>query len=217
MQVRFYFDPLCPWCWITSHWVDEVAPHRDLDVDWRPISLLVRNEGKDLDPAYRERALPAMQHTFGLLRIVEAMRAGGQADRIRDAYLAMGRHLHDPDLVRGPEALAYDIGALLASGGVDASWAEAYDDTAFDAAVRASTAEAEAVAGDDVGTPIIAYRVGEEWKGYFGPVIPTVPRGDQALRLWDGLAALIETDGFYELKRTRDVGPDIASVLTPTG
>ena len=66
MKVRFYFDPLCPWCWITSHWLhDEVAPHRDIDVDWRPISLKVRNEGKDLDEAYRAKVDPMMDRSFG--------------------------------------------------------------------------------------------------------------------------------------------------------
>ncbi|WP_370327069.1 DsbA family protein [Euzebya sp.] len=212
VQVRFYFDPLCPWCWITSFWLDEVAPHRDLEVDWRSISLLVRNEGRDVDPEYAERYLPAMQRSFGLLRIVEALRADGHADRIRDVYVAFGRHFHQPDAESGEAGLDFDIAEALRSAGVDDGYAKAYDDTAYDAAVRASTREAEEVAGDDVGTPIVAVQVGDEWKGYFGPVIPSVIRGDEALRLWDGLAALVQTEGFYELKRTRTVGPQLETV-----
>lgn len=212
MRVRFYFDPLCPWCWITSHWLhDEVRPHRDLQIDWRSISLLVRNEGQDMDPEYREQAWPGMQRSFGLLRVVEALRAAGQADRVHQVYVSFGRHFH-----HGEDGLSFDIAESLREVGVDPSFAGAYDDTAFDAAVRSSTAQAEAVAGEDVGTPIIALEVpgegGPEWRGYFGPVIPAVVRGEAALRLWDGLESLIRTEGFYELKRTRTVEPDMASV-----
>lgn len=207
MQVRFYFDPLCPWCWITSHWLhDEVAPHRDIDIDWRPISLLVRNEGRDTGDDV-ERHMAPMQRSFGLLRIVEALRADGKAATIHDVYMAFGRHFHHDD-----DAMEFDIAQALEHAGADPAYAEAYDDTAHDTAVRASTREAEDIAGDDVGTPIISFEVDGVWKGYFGPVIPQVVRGDAALRLWDGLDALIRTDGFYELKRTRDVGPDMTSV-----
>ncbi|CAN5600377.1 DsbA family protein [soil metagenome] len=217
MQVRFYFDPLCPWCWITSHWLHgEVAPHRDLDIDWRPISLMVRNEGHVQEGGvpdgpeqeeYLEKHTAPRQRSFGLLRIIEALRKDGKAESVHDVYMAFGKHFHHAD-----DGLEFDIGRALTQAGVDPSYADAYDDTAFDAAVRASTQEAEEVAGDDVGTPIISFEVDGEWKGYFGPVIPQVVKGEAALRLWDGLDALIRTDGFYELKRTRTVGPDLDSV-----
>jgi hypothetical protein len=213
MQVRFYFDPLCPWCWVTSHWLhDEVVPHRDLEVDWRSISLKVRNEGKDLDPAYAERAVPAMDRSFSLLRIIEALRADGQADRVHDVYVEFGRHFHHDG-----DGLEFDVAKALAAAGVDPAMADAYDDPRWDEAVRASTREAEMIAGDDVGTPIIAIRKAAgngdgTWTGYFGPVIPSVVRGEPALKLWDGLVALMQTDGFFELKRTRDVDLDLDSV-----
>lgn len=212
MQVRFYFDPLCPWCWITSHWLhDEVAPHRDLDIDWRPISLMVRNEGSVPDgpeqEEYLEKHAAPMKRSFGLLRIVEALREDGKAAVVHDVYMAFGKHFHHAE-----DGLEFDIGQALTEAGVDPSYAKAYDDTAYDVAVRASTKEAEEVAGDDVGTPIISFEVDGEWKGYFGPVIPQVVRGEAALRLWDGLDALIRTDGFYELKKTRTVGPDLSTV-----
>ncbi|MEE8599825.1 DsbA family protein [Euzebya tangerina] len=208
MQVRFYFDPLCPWCWVTSFWLDdEVRPHRDIEIDWRPISLKVRNEGKEIDPEYREKVQPAMNRSFALLRIVEALRKDGKTDQIRAVYKEFGTHFHHAD-----DGLDFDVTEALTAAGVDASYAEYMDDSSLDEAVRASTAEAEDVAGDDVGTPIIAYEVDGEWKGYFGPVIPSVPTGDAALTLWDGLSALIEVDGFYELKRTRNEGPDMSSI-----
>lgn len=213
MQVRFYFDPLCPWCWITSHWLHgEVAPHRDLQIDWRPISLKVRNEHKELDEEYYQRHIPAMNRSFNLLRIVEALRADGKADKVHDVYLEFGRHFHHDE-----DGLEFDVADALRAAGVDAGYATAYDDPQWDTAVRAATKEAEEVAGDDVGTPIIAFEVDlgdgrTEWKGYFGPVIPAVVKGDAALRLWDGLAALVQTEGFYELKRTRTIGPDLSTV-----
>ena len=207
MHVRFWFDPLCPWCWITSHWIDEVAPHRDLEVDWRPISLKVRNEGKELDPEYAEKVQPAMDRSLGLLRIIERMRLDGAADQVRDVYVEFGRHFHHAE-----DGLTFDVEDALAKAGVDTAYAAAYDDEELDEAVRRSTREAEEVAGDDVGTPIIAFEVDGEWRGYFGPVIPSVPDREQALQLWDGLAAMVQVEGFYELKRTRTVGPDMESV-----
>lgn len=207
MHVRFWFDPICPWCWITSHWLDEVAPRRDLDVDWRSISLKVRNEGRELDPEYEAKVRPAMERSFGLLRVVEAARGAGHGDRIRDLYLEMGRHFHHDD-----DGLTFDVEDVLVKSGIDGALAGAYDDPSWNEHVRASTREAEAVAGDDVGTPIVAFEVDGEWRGYFGPVLPAVPRGEDALRLWDGLAAMIQVEGFYELKRTRTLGPDMASV-----
>ena len=204
MNVRFYFDPICPWCWITSHWLhDEVVPNRDVTIDWRPISLKVRNEGGDVP----EEFVGPMDRSFGLLRIVEALRKDGHTDKIHDVYLAFGKHFHHDD-----DAMEFDIGDALEAAGVDRKYVDAFEDKTLDDAVRASTQEAEDVAGDDVGTPIIAYEVDGEWKGYFGPVIPRVVRGEAALKLWDGLSALIETDGFYELKRTRNEGTDMSTV-----
>ena len=205
MQVRFYFDPLCPWCWITSRWMEEeVAPARDVEIDWRSISLEVRNEGKDLSEEHRT----ALHWGFRLLRVAEGLRANGKADQIGAWYTEIGNRIHrDQDRT-------FDFGDALAAAGLDRADAAYADDAGLDAAVRGGTEEAEALAGEDVGTPIVAYAVddgrgGTEWKGYFGPVIPEVLRGEAALRLWDGMSLLIETDGFYELKKTRSLGPQI--------
>ncbi len=207
MNVRFWFDPLCPWCWITSHWVDEVTRHRDVEVDWRSISLMVRNEGGALDPGGAGEVQPETLRSFGLLRIVEKMRLEGAADQVRDAYVEFGRHLHHDE-----DGLTFDIEDALSKAGVDTTFATAYDDEDLDELVRRSTHEAEQIAGDDVGTPIVAFEVDGDWRGYFGPVIPSVPDTEPSLRLWDGLAAMVEVDGFYELKRTRTVGPNLESV-----
>lgn len=206
MQVRFWFDPVCPWCWITSFWLEEVAPHRDLQIDWRSISLKVRNEVHDLDPTYAAHLDRPATRTFQLLRVVEALRDAGHTDLVRPVYVEFGRHFH-----HGDDGMTFDVAAAVTRAGADPVFADAVDDDRWDEAVRASTKQAEAIAGNDVGTPVIAYEVDGTWKGYFGPVLPSVPRGDDALRLWDGVSALIRTDGFYELKRTRDVRPDLAS------
>lgn len=207
MDVRFYFDPLCPWCWVTSFWLDEVVQHRDVDVDWKPISLKVRNEDRELDPQYAEKYREPMERSFALLRVVEALRAGGQQDLVRPFYVEVGRHLH-----HGEDGMTFDVGDALAAAGADRSFVDALDDQEWDAAVRASTEEAEDAAGDDVGTPIISWSVDGEWKGYFGPVIPSLPTTEQALRLWDGFVLLVETPGFFELKRKRDVDLDLGSL-----
>lgn len=201
MQVRFYFDPICPWCWITSRWLnDVVAPERDIQIDWRPISLFVRNED---NPDVPEEYVEPTRWSLKLLRVVEAMRAGGDEAAVGAFYTELGNRIHRD------ESRDFDVADALVAAGADAGYAIAYDDDSLDDAVRASTAEAEAVAGDDVGTPIIAYEIDGEWKGYFGPVIPAVVEGEAGLRLWDGLSMLIETDGFYELKKTRNVGPQV--------
>lgn len=198
MDVRFYFDPLCPWCWVTSRWLEqEVRPRRELDVDFRSISLKVRNADKDQPAEWKER-----QHaSHRLLRVVEAVRAAGHAAKVGDLYTELGRRIHhDKDL-------HFDPADALAAVGLDEDLAKAADDPAWDAAVEASTAEAEAAAGDDVGTPIIAIEVYGEWRGYFGPVIPELVRGEDAVRLWDALVVLMRTPGMYELKRTRTQRP----------
>ncbi len=209
MDVRFYFDPLCPWCWVTSFWLDRVAPHRDVAIDWRPISLKVRNEDKQLDPEYAERVQPAMERSFRLLRVVESLRAEGHADLVRPVYVEFGRHFHHGG---EGEGMSFDVATALQDAGADPAFAAAYDEDRWDDAVRASTTEAEDAAGDDVGTPIIAWLVDGAWKGFFGPVIPQLPDTEQSLRLWDGFTMVVETPGFFELKRQRDVGLDLDSL-----
>lgn len=196
MRVQLWFDPVCPFCWMTSRWLVRVAPHRDLDVEWLPISLLVKN---DLKPG--DRFFDECSRTHGMLRVVESLRAAGHAERIGELYTELGRHLH----VREDEP---DLAAILTGLGLDVAHAAAAEDERFDAAIRAAMDDGLALVGDDVGTPIIALtRADGSRMGLFGPVITELPDLEASLRLWDGFVAMTEIDGFFELKRTRNASP----------
>jgi len=200
VRVQFWFDPACPFCWVTSRWLCRVAPHRDLTVDWRPISLLLKN---GLEPGHP--LVVEFTRSLELLRVVEAVRAAGHDDRIGDLYTEFGRHLH----VRQEPV---DVAAVLARVGLDPAHAAATEDPAFDVAIRTAMQDGLALVGDDVGTPIIAIdRPGApgERIGLFGPVITGLPDLDASLRLWDGFVAVTSVDGFFELKRTRTSAPAV--------
>lgn len=200
MQVRLWVDPACPFCWMTSRWLTRVAPLRGLEIELLPISLLVKNATTPGDP-YHE----SLVASHGLLRIMEAVRAAGDADRLGDLYTEFGRRLH----IRG-DATA-DAAAALTAVGLDPALAAAAEDVELDAPIVAAMAEGLALVGDDVGTPIIAVehpdRPGIE-VGLFGPVITRLPDAAASLRLWDGFLAMVGTDGFFELKRTRTAPPE---------
>ena len=194
MQIDFYFDPVCPWCWITSRWITEVSEHRELDLTWRPFSLAIKNDedgSKDYD-AVSEWGLRG-------LRVIEAVRRELGDAAVARMYSEMGARKHN-DRIDFP-----DHADILATLGIDSTLAEAAEDDAWDAVIEASMDNALELAGDDVGVPTIVY---EGKTAFFGPVISPAPTGEAALRLWDGLATLATTtDGFFELKRTREVGP----------
>ena len=198
MRIEFWFDPICPFCWATSRWINRVAPERDLDVEWRPISLFFKN-GLQPGDHYHDEA----SRTRNLLRVVEAVRAGGHADRIGDLYTEFGRHIHHR------HELDFDVAKVLVQVGLDASFADALDDDQFDQAIKDGMAEGLALTGDDVGTPLIAIDGRNGRRGFFGPVITEVPDGDDALELWDGFVKMAGTNGFFELKRTRDAMPTL--------
>ena len=198
MQVRFWFDPVCPWAWVTSRWMHEVAGVRDVTVEWRLMSLRFLNEGTaGYDPA------KATGHTFGL-RAQRTFAAAREAGADPGAlYTALGTLLHDEKRERDDETLR----AALAAAGADPDLAAtAADDEAWDGAVRREHDEGIALVGSDVGTPIVAV----DGQAIFGPVVTPVPRGEAAGRLWDGVRLCLETDGFFELKRGRDREPRVA-------
>lgn len=198
MRIDFWFDPICPFCWATSRWINRVAPERDLEVDWRPISLLVKNGMSPGDDHYE-----AASRTRNLLRVVEAVRAGGHADRIGHLYTEFGRHIHHRD------DLDFDVAKVLDELGLDVAFADALVDDRWDDAIEAAMAEGLGLTGDDVGTPLIAFDGRNGRRGFFGPVITEVPDGDDALDLWDGFVKMANTTGFFELKRTRDEMPGL--------
>jgi hypothetical protein len=196
MRVQLWFDPACPFCWMTSRWLVRVAPERGLEVEWLPISLLVKN---GLEPG--GRFYDDCKASHGMLRVVESLREAGRADSIGAVYTELGRHLH----VRRDQP---DMAAILTGLDLDPAHAAAADDERFDVAIRTSMDDGLGLVGDDVGTPIIAVeRADGQRVGLFGPVITDLPDLEASLRLWDGFAAMVATDGFFELKRTRTTQP----------
>ncbi len=197
MHVQFWFDPACPFCWMTSRWLVRVAPHRDLQIEWLPISLLEKNGTREGDPFFAE-----VTASRGMLRVVEAVRAAGHADRIGELYTELGRALHVDDV-------PVDLKGILCGLGLDKRFAQAADDDRHDAAIRDAMDDGLSLVGDAVGTPIIAVERpdGTGRIGLFGPVITELPDVEASLRLWDGFLAMVATDGFFELKRTRSSAP----------
>jgi protein-disulfide isomerase-like protein with CxxC motif len=194
--VDFWFDPLCPWAWITSRWMLEVEQVRPVRTRWRVMSLAVLNENKDgLPEGYRERLAKA----WGPVRVCIAAEQKHGADVLGPLYTAIGTRFHHEKAERDKAT----VGAALADVGLPAGLIEAYDSTEYDEALRASHEEGIQKVGYDVGTPIIS--VGE--LSIFGPVVSPVPRGEAAAKLWDGLLLIAGTDGFFELKRSRTRDP----------
>ncbi len=189
-----WFDPLCPWAWMTSRWALEVARVRDVDVQFHVMSLSVLNEGRDLSPEYRE----TMDKAWGGARVALAVQEQ-HPDKLAGFYTALGTRIH---LNKEPNERATHEAALLEVG-LPVTLADAGDTDANDAALRTAQAEVTAAVGDEVGTPVI--RV--EGMSLFGPVISPAPKGEEAGKLWDGFVNVLAYPGFFELKRTRTVGP----------
>lgn len=204
MKVEFWFDPVCPFCWMTSRWINEVAKERDLEIDWRPISLLFKNDTQPDSPFF-ERVVS----TRNLLRVCESVRAAGHADHIGALYTELGRRIHHQSKASFETD---EVAAILTDLELDAGHAQALSDESFDTAIRSAMADGLSLVGDDVGTPIIAVEGGAGRVGFFGPVITKFPTQEQALRLWDGFLTMANVDGFFELKRTRQQAPDMSTV-----
>lgn len=193
--VDFWFDPSCPWAWMTSRWVDEVAKHRDLDVTWHIMSLAVLNEDKDVTDEYRAFFPRALRYT----RLVAAVQELHGQEYVKPLYDALGTRIH-PGGSKNPDEV---IPAALAEVGLPADLARYADSDQYDQQMRASHFDGINRVGQDVGTPVIAVN----GTAFFGPVISPTPRGEQALTLWDGVVAVAGYDGFFEIKRTRTREP----------
>jgi len=194
--VDFWFDPSCPWAWMTSRWVDEVSLLRDLDITWHVMSLAVLNENNtDLSDDYKQFLPRALRYT----RLVTAVAELHGTHLIKPLYDALGTRIHPGGSVDADTVMA----EALAELGLPAELV-AYADTAeFEPQLRASHADGIGRVGQDVGTPVIAVN----GTAFFGPVISPAPKGEQAAALWDGVVAVAAYEGFFEIKRSRTRGP----------
>jgi len=194
--VDFWFDPICPWAWITSRWIGEVEKVRPVTVAWHVMSLAVLNEGKEDMP---ERYVEAMRAAWGPVRVLIAAEQAYGSEVLGKLYTALGTRFHHEKAEKDAET----ISAALAEAGLPTDLVAAMNSTEYDSAVRASHAEGIERVGYDVGTPVISVN----GMSVFGPVMSPIPRGEAAARLWDGVLLIAGVDGFFELKRSRTRDP----------
>ena len=191
----FWFDPACPWAWIASRWIHEVAALRPIEPRWHVMSLSVLNEGRDLPENYQQ----LMSETWGPVRVCIAAEQKYGPQVLGDLYTELGVRIHHE---KAPKTVETCEAALVAAG-LERSLAAAADSTDYDEALRASHANGIDRVGYEVGTPVISV----DGVSFFGPVVSPIPRGEAAARLWDGVLAVAGTDGFFELKRSRTRAP----------
>jgi hypothetical protein len=205
-DVEFFWDPVCPWAWITSRWMLEVAAQRPLEIDWKFISLRFVNKDRDYATEFPEGYVRTHTQGLRLLRAAAAVRESAGRDAMPGLYTAYGEIIHDArdrDAVYDTAAIADVLGRL----GHKRSLAEAADGTDFDKIILGETNEALDRCGGFVGTPVISFAP-PDGPSFFGPVFSRVPKGDEALALWDAAVTLGRYPHFAELKRTDRGKPD---------
>ena len=188
----FWFDPRCPFAWITSRWILEVEAARDVTVTWHVMSLSYLNEHKDISNDYRQR----LADGWGPVRVLMAAQEHVGPQALLPLYTAMGEHIH----VQGQGATRESVGAALDDAGLPAGLLDAWDNSSYDEAIKKSHHQGMDQVGDDVGTPTIAF----DGAAFFGPVLSSIPRGENAGRIWDACVILSSYPDFFEMKRTRD-------------
>ena len=200
-DLRFWFDPVCPFAWMTSEWVRLVAAQRDYEVEWRFISLRLLNAHVDYDTHFPPEYEAG--HTAGLklLRVAARTRAEHGTQAVGPFYRALGGRIWDTDQEVGTRAHRDVVEPVLVSAGLPAALAGALEDPSWDAQIQAETDEALALTGKDVGTPILHFQP-PHGVAFFGPVISRLPSEQDAVRLWDHVIGLAGFAGFAELKRS---------------
>jgi 2-hydroxychromene-2-carboxylate isomerase len=194
-SAEFWFDPVCPWAWMTSRWILEVEKVRDISVQWNLFSLAHLNRDKELPEEYKSRLIRSWQST----RVIAAAQKENGSSITLPLYTAISSRIHLKKM---------DVGVVpfedaLTEVGLNPALAQAMDDESLNAAIIESHERGIALVGNDVGTPIIS--VGGT--AFFGPVISPAPKGEEAGKLWDGVVGVASYPGFFEIKRSRTVGP----------
>ncbi|MGQ4488466.1 DsbA family protein [Streptomyces sp. 372A] len=201
--VDFWFDPLCPWAWMTSRWMLEVEKVRDVEVRWHVMSLAVLNEDRldELPAEYRDML---ENKAWGPVRVVVAAQQLHGDEVVGPLYTALGTRFHN----RGEGPTREAVENALKDVGLPVELADHADSDTYDTELRASHKEGIEKVGQEVGTPVIAVPGADgEQIAFFGPVVTPAPKGEEAAKLWDGTLMVASIPGFYEIKRTRTQGP----------
>ncbi|MFF8955975.1 DsbA family protein [Streptomyces sp. NPDC014894] len=209
--VDFWFDPLCPWAWMTSRWVLEVEKVRDIEVRWHVMSLAVLNEDKmdQVPEQYRE----GLRQSWGPVRVAVAAEQLHGGEVLGPFYTALGTRIHNRGEGLTPENVREIVSAALAEAGLPESLVEYLDKDSYDTELRASHKEGIDKVGQEVGTPVIAVPGADGGQiAFFGPVVTPTPQGEEAAKLWDGTLLVASVPGFFEIKRTRTADPDFSNL-----